>query len=156
MGNRTSSNDAPLCPSAQPEMTGSVVMGVVGGSAAEPQVGYLIELLPVTDEILAVAAPVKPTEVFRFAAPCAGSSCQHFDGVDCRLAKRVVHLLPAVVEVLPACSIRPNCRWWQQEGKAACLRCPQIVTEVYHPSDPLRQAADPESRAGLEASQERI
>ena len=148
----TLSDDSPLCPSAQPEMAGSVVLGIVGGSAAEPQVGYLVESLPATQEVLAVASSVKPTEVFRFAAPCAGVHCQHFDGVDCRLARRVVHLLPAVVERLPACSIRPNCRWWLQEGKAACLRCPQIVTEVCHPSELLRQAADPESTGRPQAS----
>ena len=156
MGDSTSSQGSPLCPSAQPGMTGSVVLGIVGGSAAEPQVGYLVGSLPVTDEILAIAAPVKPTEVFRFAAPCAGSNCQHYDGVDCRLAKRVIHLLPAVVDVLPACSIRRDCRWWQQEGKAACLRCPQVVTEMYHPSDTLRQTADPGSTDGLEVVREKI
>lgn len=42
---------------------------------------------------------MEPTEVFRFAAPCANS--------------------------------------------AACMRCPQIVTENYFSSEQLRQAADP-------------
>jgi hypothetical protein len=27
--------------------------------------------------------------------------------------------LPAAVDGLPACRIRPWCRWWQQEGKDA-------------------------------------
>jgi hypothetical protein len=43
---------------------------------------------------------------------------------------RVVEKLPAVAEDLPPCSIRRNCRWWQQEGKAACQRCPQIITDT--------------------------
>ena len=34
---------SPLCPSAQPEMEGSVVLGVVGGTSDEPRVGYLTE-----------------------------------------------------------------------------------------------------------------
>jgi hypothetical protein len=133
----------PLCPSAQPEMADSVVFGVVGGTVEEPRVGYLKETLPVTDEILALASPVKPTEVFRFAAPCAGGGCQHFDGTNCRLVRRTVNMLPAVVEVLPSCRIRPNCRWWQQEGKAACMRCPLVVTENYLPSEQQRHVADP-------------
>jgi hypothetical protein len=37
----------------------------------------------------AFSEPVKPTKVFRFAAPCAGRACRHFDGAECRLTKRV-------------------------------------------------------------------
>lgn len=135
----------PLCPSAQPEMTDSVIFGVISGTAEEPRLAHLVEPRAVTEELLALAAPVKPTEVFRFAAPCANNNCQHFDGSDCRLAKRIVQLLPAVEEILPPCRLRPSCRWWQQEGKAACMRCTQIVTETYHPSELLHQAADPSS-----------
>lgn len=136
-------NAVPLCPSAQPEMAGSVVFAVVGGTAKEPLLAHLTHPQPVTDELLALSAPVTPTEVFRFAAPCANSACQHFDGSNCRLATKIVHLLPEVVAGLPPCRIRPNCRWWQQEGLRACMRCPQIVTENYFSSEQLRQAADP-------------
>ena len=54
-----------LCPSAQPEMEGSRIMGVVGGTVEAVQVAYLNEHLAVTDELLASTAPAKPTEVFR-------------------------------------------------------------------------------------------
>ena len=131
----------PLCPSAQPEMEGSVLFGVVGGSVEEPRVSYLDEPQPVTEKLLRLANPLKPIEIFRFAAPCAGAGCVHFDGTNCRLASRIVQLVPQVVDLLPACQVRPNCRWWQQEGKAACLRCPLVVTENYQPSEELRQAA---------------
>jgi hypothetical protein len=136
-------NPRPLCPSARPDMDNSVIFGVVRRSLAEPRVGYLEEPQPVSNELLALAEPVNPTEVFRFAATCAGSCCQHFDGSNCRLATRIVLLMPAVVESLPPCAIRPHCRWWQQEGKAACRRCPAIVTESYQESESLRRAADP-------------
>jgi hypothetical protein len=143
MKHNTATNVPPLCPSAQPETEGSVVFGVVGGTVEEPHLAHFVEPQAVNDELLALANPVTPTEVFRFAAPCAGSACQHFDGSNCRLATKIVQLLSKVVEELPPCRLRPNCRWWQQEGKAACMRCPQIVTETYHPSEQLRQAADP-------------
>ncbi len=136
-----------LCPSAQPEMTDSVVFGVVGGSVERPCLAYLVEPQPVTNDLLALSEPVKPTEVFRFAAPCAGHACQHFDGSDCRLVSRVIQLLPVVVERLSPCRLRPRCRWWQQEGKEACLRCPQIVTENYRPSEQARRAAMPEEKS---------
>ena len=132
-----------LCPSAQPEMENSVVFGVVGGTVDLPQIAYLDMAQPVTDELLALSNPVNPTEVFRFAAPCAEGACRHFDGVKCRLVARAVQVLPVVVNRLPPCAIRPNCRWWQQEGKAACMRCPAITTEIYQPSDQQRQVANP-------------
>lgn len=133
----------PLCPSAQPTWDGSVAFGVVGGTATEPRVGYLTGTLPVTEELLAATAPVKPTEVVRFAAPCAGTACAHFDGEDCRLVTKIVQLLPAVIERLPRCHIRSRCRWWLQEGGAACRRCPGVVTESYNAPESLRRAADP-------------
>jgi len=135
--------NAPLCPSAQPEMTGSVIFGIVGGTPEEPRVGYLAETVPATPERLALSSPVLPTEVFRLAAPCAGSACRHFDGAQCRLAARTVELLPAVVDAPPPCRVRPDCRWWLQEGKAACLRCPQVVTQAYAPSELYEQVAAP-------------
>jgi hypothetical protein len=133
----------PLCPSAQPTMEGSVVFGVLDTRTEVPRVGYLVEPRPVTDELLALASPVAPTQIFRFGAACGGCACRHFDGSDCRLVTRIVQLLPAVVDGLPACRLRPSCRWWQQEGKAACLRCPQIITETLDPPELYRLAADP-------------
>lgn len=131
-----------LCPSAQLEMDNPVAIGVILGSAEEPRLVHLERTLPVTDELLAMSAPVKPTEVFRFAAPCAGDACKHFDGQDCGLVQRIVQILPRVTNDLPACSIRAECRWWHQEGRSACFRCPQVVTETYTASDNYVRAAD--------------
>jgi hypothetical protein len=130
-----------MCPSAQPDMAGARVLGVVGGTTETAQVAYLNEALPVNHQLLASTAPLKPTEVFRFAAHCEGKACRHFDGTNCNLATRIVQILPAVVDALPACLIRPTCRWYQQEGRAACMRCPQVVTESYEPSEDFKRAA---------------
>jgi hypothetical protein len=125
-----------LCPSAQPDWDAAQVFGVQTGRQAEGlRVGYLTEAQMVTPEILAAAAPAMPTEVMRFAAPCMGTGCKHFDGANCQLAARVVEMLDPVVSGLPRCAIRPSCRWFRQEGKSACLRCPQIVTDLRDPSD---------------------
>jgi len=134
------------CPSSRPEMPGSAVFGVVLGSVEQPRVAYLDQPQPVTEELLALAGPVAPTEIFRFAAPCAGGACQHFDGTDCRLASRIVEQLPSVVDDLPECAIRDACRWFLQEGAEACFRCPLITSESYGAAElaePLRAAADP-------------
>jgi hypothetical protein len=132
-----------LCPSAQPEWSDSVVFAIAAGTVETPQVLHLPEPQPVTKELLALAEPVTPTEVFRFAAPCAEKGCLHFDGSQCQLVQRIVEGVPSTVETLPPCRIRQDCRWWQQEGKAACFRCTQIVTDNFSPSDAVRKAATP-------------
>lgn len=131
-----------VCPSAQPTMSEPVAFGVILGSDEEPRMVHLERPVPVTDELLALSEPVKPTEVFRFAAPCAGDACKHFNGKDCTLVERIVQILPRVASDLPACAIRSECRWWFQEGRDACLRCPQVITENYNPSEDYMRAAD--------------
>jgi len=135
-------NQVPLCPSAQPDMDNPVAIGVVLGTPEEPRMVHIERPVPVTKELLALSGAVKPTEVFRFAAACAGDACKHFDGKDCGLVQRVVQILPRVTSDLPVCAIRSECRWWQQEGRAACLRCPQIVTETFSASADYAEAAD--------------
>ncbi|MDT7806276.1 MAG: hypothetical protein QOJ70_89 [Acidobacteriota bacterium] len=137
-------DEQPLCPSARPEMPGAVAFAIVAGTVEAPHLVHLAEPHPANEELFALAHPVTPAEVFRFGAPCAGDACSHFDGRDCRLATRIVQILPAVTSTLPPCALRPECRWWQQEGKAACLRCPQIVSECHSPSDEMLRAALPE------------
>lgn len=137
------SEATPLCPSARAETEGSQVIGVVRDPAEGPRVVYLKEPVEVTPELLARVEPVRPGQVLRVAATCSESKCQHFDGQDCRLAQRIIAGLPTVVVALPACTIRSSCRWWLQEGKAACLRCPQVVTNPLHPDDHYRQVVNP-------------
>ena len=133
----------PLCPSAQPEMEGVRLLGVVTATEDGPRLAYLREEVPVTKDLLSQTAPVPPAEVFRFAARCEEKRCTHFNGERCKLAGRVVQILPAVVDALPVCLIRSNCRWFQQEGREACVRCPQVVTEMMNPSVDYEKAALP-------------
>jgi len=135
-----------FCPSAQPDWEGAKVFGVVGGTPDAPETAYLAAPVPVTPELIALAQPVEPAEVFRFAAPCACSKCGHYSEqhARCKLAEKTVRWVPAVTDSLPVCSIRAECRWWNQEGRAACMRCPQVVTNNFSPSPAMRNAADPE------------
>ncbi|MDV3348620.1 hypothetical protein SPB21_34180 [Leptothoe sp. ISB3NOV94-8A] len=124
-----------LCPSGRPEIEDSRVFGIVTGTAEQPQVNYLKKTIPLDEELLSQTQAVTPTEVFRIASPCQANKCVHFDGQDCRLVMRVADQLPHVTETLPPCAIRRDCRWWKQEGKSACMRCPQILTDNYHPTE---------------------
>lgn len=133
------------CPSAQPDWVGSVAFGVVQGTPEEPELGFLDKTLPAAMAVEALAGAASPTDIFRFAAPCAQERCCHFDGSNCHLVSKMVEALPEAVGDLPRCAIRKNCLWFKQEGKRACLRCPQITTEVHAPSEVMRYIADPQA-----------
>lgn len=126
------SGDAPelMCPSAGAEAD-SVVFAVRVGDA---EVAYLDELVPTTARLLELAEPADPRQVFRFGAPCAGRGCRHFTGTSCSLGERIATRLEPAVTQLPVCRLRSRCRWFAEQGGAACLRCPVVVT--------LRTAAD--------------
>lgn len=116
------------CPSAQADAKTSRIYGVMTGPEENRRVGYLTEALKPTEALLALSGEAKPTQLFRIAAPCSKSGCQHFNGA-CTLAQRIVASLPEVVDALPECQIRETCRWFYQEGADACLRCPQVATD---------------------------
>jgi len=121
-----------FCPSAQPELPGSVILGVVGGTGSgEKRISYLKHLAGVTDGTMAACAAgaLSPTSIFRFAAPCEKSGCHNWSGTNCRVGERLVQILPAVSEQLPDCQLRPVCRWFDQEGQQACFRCPHVITD---------------------------
>ena len=118
-----------------------MVLGVVRQDGPHPVVEYLNERVAATPEVLAMASPLKSTEVFRLAATCAEHKCPHFDGADCRLASRIVKMLPDAVDRLPPCIIRKECRWYSQEGAAACKRCPEITTVSYDLSPQVREVS---------------
>ena len=129
------------CPSAQPGMGDVQILGVISYQSGEPGLAYLDEAMPVSPVTLELAAPLDPSQVFRLSARCEEKRCTHFDGRDCQLATRIARLLPEVVDRLPACNIRRDCRWFRQEGRAACVRCPQIVTGVHDADENLQKVA---------------
>lgn len=65
----------------------------------------------------------------------------HFADQRCNLAKRIVDMMPEVTDGLPPCIIRKTCRWHRQEGRAACVRCPQIMTSNPRADEGLRRVA---------------
>lgn len=125
------------CPSVPPNRPGALAFAVAGGELLE----YLQQPVEVSPELLALAAPAGPTQVFRFTSPCEERGCPNFSGLSCALGRRVVQQLPAVVDSLPACCIRPTCRWYAEQGREICLRCPQIVTEQVNPTPQQRSVA---------------
>lgn len=145
MADSSKADSVTLCPSARSDWEDSKVFGVIGGTVETPIVSYLQQpQLPADYTAQLGDTKITPEEVFRIAAPCEEKGCQHFDGQDCKLAVRVVEKLSVVAEQLPPCAIRRSCRWWQQEGGAACMRCPQVITDHHSPSELMVSVAMPQ------------
>lgn len=125
-----------LCPSSRPEVKSSVILGIAGGTPAQPVVRILEEPIPMPALLADLLGEIHPTEVFRFASPCACGACRHFENERCGIARRVVERLDHTQGDPPECPIRSDCRWWKQEGVAACLRCSQVVTDTFDPTSP--------------------
>ena len=121
--------DGLYCPSAQLNMPEAQVLGVLERTPAGPRLSYLNANLEVSHEVLRSTEPVPPLRVLRIAARCEEGRCAHYDGQSCTLASRIVRTLEEVVSALPPCIVRRSCRWFIEQGPAACRRCPQIVTE---------------------------
>lgn len=94
-----------LCPSAQPDMEGARIFGVLSGTPEEPRVAYLTPGVEVDGDVALGLGELAPTQVFRYAARCGQGRCCHFDGQRCTLAQRIVSQLPIVVDALPVCQI---------------------------------------------------
>jgi hypothetical protein len=142
MEQREEPGNVPWCPSARPQSDG-VVFAVRADTADRTGVRYLSEPVPVTAEVLDLASPADPREVFRFGAPCEMAACAHYTGSRCSLAERIVSELPVAAESLPPCRLRSRCRWFMEQGAAACVRCPLIITLQRHPDPSIVNAALP-------------
>jgi hypothetical protein len=136
-----------LCPSAQPDWQGSILIGLLDAASPEPRIVPLAEPAPVTASLLALAHPIPPTEIMRFAAPCAGAACSHFSGDRCTLVVRAIAELRPDTAHLPYCRIRATCRWWAERGRPACLRCPQINTDGAPDTAAMQRIAAPPAAA---------
>ncbi|GLZ39045.1 hypothetical protein Acsp05_26690 [Actinokineospora sp. NBRC 105648] len=114
------------CPSSQAG-PGATLLGILGPGG---RVVYTPNGPRVTPEFQArlAARGGGPLESrYRFAAPCVESGCVFWDGA-CRAVDAAHEDFVAVGGALPECGIRETCRWWAQQGPAACAVCPSVRT----------------------------
>jgi hypothetical protein len=117
------------------------VFGVISGTPGEPRIAYLKAEAVIDVAALPDTGALAVTEVFRFAARCEEDRCSQFEDGRCSLGHRIVHGVDAVVDALPSCTIRDTCRWYAEQGRPACLRCPQVITLIPQGRDKLSRAA---------------
>jgi hypothetical protein len=127
-GNGEEDREELLCPSAPCE-PGALLLGVVG---ADGQVGYLRPAPEIDQDFVAKAlAGRAPEKRFRFAQPCRESGCGYWSDGRCEVSDAAASSEEGGSDgPLPACAIRPRCRWFAQSGASACRTCPVIVTDV--------------------------
>ena len=117
-----------LCPSA-PCGPDALVIGVIGPAG---RVGHLVPAPRAGPGFVrAQRALGRPEGRFRFADRCVTSGCRWWDGGRCGAGDAALELsgLAEDAERLPRCAIRPRCRWFAQNGRAACEVCSLIVTD---------------------------
>ncbi|HEV2636784.1 MAG TPA: hypothetical protein VGX23_16650 [Actinocrinis sp.] len=115
------------CPSGDPNLPETVVLGVQDYERGE--VTYLADPIPAAEALSMVPEGVPPTRILRFASHCS-SACGHRDGPDCTLIQRIMAVPPkeSTPTAVPRCHLRAQCKWWDQVGMEACLRCPAVST----------------------------
>ena len=114
-----------LCPSA-PLYAGSKLLGVVNENN---EVDILREPLEVNAAFVEAANKGRVAEEkFRFVNKCVKSGCAQWTGTACSVIQRVLDTMEGALlkDELPACNIRPTCRWFAQEGSKACQVCPMV------------------------------
>jgi len=118
-----------LCPSSRLERPDAKVLGVLG---EDGRLQFLAEPRPVTPEFAAAAQRGRDPHLrFRFTSACGQSACGSWKDGGCGIAEIEVAALEPDAGPLPECAIRPQCRWYQQRGDAACRVCPQVVHSLF-------------------------
>ena len=105
-------------------------MGVIGPDGS---VGFLGEPMEIDAEFVKRATKIgTPENRFRFTNPCAESGCSNWTGSRCGVADRILRELEEAEppDQLPACGIRPWCRWHKQSGAEACSACRFVITNT--------------------------
>ena len=121
-------DSATLCPSA-PLESGVILVGVV---LTNGTVAYAADRLELGEEFVNAASQAEsPERMFRFASPCRQNGCRQWTGKQCGVIDRFLEVNSHIEaeEALPQCSIRAQCRWFNQEGARACALCPYIITD---------------------------
>lgn len=120
-----------MCPST-PAANATVFLGMITPAG---RVAYVTPAMPAEVALAAAGNSGAPVESrYRLAGPCVTTSCGFWTGEHCGLGARLAAsyaatAAPAEPE-LPKCAIRRTCRWFAEQGPAACPACSHVVTDA--------------------------
>jgi hypothetical protein len=118
-----------LCPSYTCK-DGSILLGVV---MRDGRVAFSADRIIVNQEFVDIAREGRsPEKRFRFGGQCIQSGCKQWTGNRCGVIDSVIEEEKGRLDYsnLPECSIRPECRWFDQRGAEACAICPEVITDL--------------------------
>lgn len=124
------SKETVLCPSSKCE-DGALLLGIVNEHG---QVNMLRERTTIDKEFVQIAeAGRDPQTRFRFGNKCHKSGCSQWTGDRCGVIDKLIDATKdmELANLLPECSIRPQCRWYNQSGAEACKLCPFVITNSF-------------------------
>lgn len=135
-----SCGDGRRCPSSECR-AGAVLLGVV---LPNGRIAYAADRIVVDQGFVDIARQGRaPEKRFRFSGPCVEGACPQWSGHDCGLIDRLLTAYEAergpakAADPLPACSIREECRWFDQHAGRACAVCPEVVTDSTEAAEQL-------------------
>ena len=118
-----------MCPSTSVE-NATVFLGMITPARTVAYVTPAVAVEAVRESLDASQGPLESR--FRFAGPCVTSRCGFWTGDQCGLGAKLAQSYQETGEPqheLPKCAIRRTCRWFAEQGPAACTPCSYVVTE---------------------------
>jgi hypothetical protein len=114
-----------MCPSYVGKV-GAQLFGVVNKDGKV----QFITPLTVTEEFIQQNDHLE--QRFRFTGKCVEKGCAQWDNEDlkCSLSKKVHDMSTIKNTALSFCPIRPECRWFSQDGNGACFSCNEITRNM--------------------------
>lgn len=122
-------NKTILCPSSRAQ-TGARLLGI---RQEDGRVAILPEPLKIDESFIDISNQLAHAEQqFRFTNKCVESGCKQWTGQRCGVSDNLIQASQFLKldNSLPECGIRAQCRWYNQNGAAACNICPLVITEV--------------------------
>lgn len=111
------------CPSMLPDLARAVIAKVVVG---EERLEFVAEEIQVPASLPLAADPESLLRRARFVGSCRAGECGHWTGVSCRLGHAIARVdIPSSIHI-SRCSIRSSCRWYKENGSAACRPCQHV------------------------------
>jgi hypothetical protein len=129
-----------MCPSSTCE-EGAVLLGMI---LPDGTVAYAAERKVVTPQLVQIMRDRGEAErKFRFGGKCVKGGCKQWTGDRCGVIDRVTAHVGGDDDVqqrlrdndLPECTIRDECRWFEQSGALACASCSLVVTDSREPAE---------------------
>jgi hypothetical protein len=119
-----------MCPSTTASNS-TVFLGMIMPTG---KVAYVTPEVPSATVLSTLEESGTPLESqYRFAGPCVTSKCGFWTGEHCGLGAKLAESYQSAnlpdPESLPKCAIRRTCRWFAEQGPAACSPCSYVVTD---------------------------